>query len=319
MEITRKSRAPRLGRWIGCGLIFFGAILAFADEETGAAARVEFYEERIKELQATIAIAYRPEELEKIQAKVTGEVDEFNSWLRKRESELQLLANKGRSRKQFDREYAEFNAEVAKRRRALTVKQNEVARLFEEYNQFHANHTDKDLVQDLHDLILRVSQDEVIPAESREELLDEIQPLREELGEFYMELQEGTSLGMVVVEVIFKGGIKGYYILDTGASYTTITPALAEMLGVADNAAQDVLLQLAGGYQITGPLVIIPEIRVAGNTVTDVPAVIVDNSTLGVDGLLGQSFLRNFELVVNKNEDPPVKLYRLEGSTALTD
>ncbi|EYF02437.1 putative peptidase aspartic family [Chondromyces apiculatus DSM 436] len=91
------------------------------------------------------------------------------------------------------------------------------------------------------------------------------------------------------------GEITAPFIIDTGASYVTFTRALADRLGLKLAGAQTVQLRTANG-QRTGYLTLLPAVAVEGLEARKVPAVIVDELSPGVDGLLGLSFLTRFEL-----------------------
>ncbi|MEY4580523.1 MAG: hypothetical protein RL701_5226 [Pseudomonadota bacterium] len=84
------------------------------------------------------------------------------------------------------------------------------------------------------------------------------------------------------------------FVVDTGASYVTITTLLAHRLGLRLDNAPKLLLQTANGVR-QGALIVLERVELQGATALRVPAVVVDD--LGpVDGLLGLSFLSRFDL-----------------------
>ncbi|MDH3588736.1 MAG: TIGR02281 family clan AA aspartic protease [Gammaproteobacteria bacterium] len=90
------------------------------------------------------------------------------------------------------------------------------------------------------------------------------------------------------------------FLLDTGASYTAITTETALRLGI-DNiffGAPVVELETANGrvYTTTATL---NSIDVSGARVDNVETVILESMS-GVDGLLGQSFLRHFDVNIDR-------------------
>lgn len=87
----------------------------------------------------------------------------------------------------------------------------------------------------------------------------------------------------------------GMFIVDTGASYATLTRAFAERLGLDLGHAPKVLLQTANGVQL-GSVVTLEKIEVQGAKAMRVPAVVIDDLGRGIDGLLGLSFLSRFDL-----------------------
>lgn len=90
------------------------------------------------------------------------------------------------------------------------------------------------------------------------------------------------------------------FLFDTGASYTAITSETALRLGINNIffGAPVIGLETANGrvYTTTATL---DSIDVGGARVNQVEAVILE-SMGGVDGLLGQSFLRHFDIDINR-------------------
>ena len=87
----------------------------------------------------------------------------------------------------------------------------------------------------------------------------------------------------------------GYFILDTGATYTSISRSLASRLGVTGTGS--VSLRTASGV-IQAPLALLDEVDVGGATARHVPAVVHDlpNAPPAIAGLLGLSFLERFRM-----------------------
>ena len=63
------------------------------------------------------------------------------------------------------------------------------------------------------------------------------------------------------------------------------------------------LLVLAGGMKTKGREVTLPRIEVSGADERDVPAAAVKVSDVGVDGLLGQSFLKRFVYTIDESRE----------------
>jgi aspartyl protease family protein len=87
----------------------------------------------------------------------------------------------------------------------------------------------------------------------------------------------------------------GVFMLDTGASYVTLTRAFADKVGVSTSGAPALTLRTANGEK-KGSLVSLRNVSLEGLSAKSVPAVVVDDLGPGVDGLLGLSFLMRFEL-----------------------
>jgi clan AA aspartic protease (TIGR02281 family) len=85
-------------------------------------------------------------------------------------------------------------------------------------------------------------------------------------------------------------------LLDTGATYLTLNPLLAQELGLdgSRTAASRDLITPAG--LVRAPVVNVPSIEVLGQQATNITAVILDlPPELTVRGLLGLSFLNRFD------------------------
>jgi clan AA aspartic protease (TIGR02281 family) len=91
----------------------------------------------------------------------------------------------------------------------------------------------------------------------------------------------------------------GYFILDTGATFTSVSRLVADRLGVSSSGST-VRLATASGV-IQAPLALLDEVEVGGAVARHVPAVIHDlpNAPPAIVGLLGLSFLERFRVNLN--------------------
>jgi len=102
--------------------------------------------------------------------------------------------------------------------------------------------------------------------------------------------------GVWIARVEFNDLYQAKLIVDTGATYTTISEDLAFDAGIqSDPRNQDVNLHTAGG-SVKAKLGIAPRIRVGHAGRDDVRVVIhtIPNLPEGIDGLLGLSFFDRF-------------------------
>ena len=91
-----------------------------------------------------------------------------------------------------------------------------------------------------------------------------------------------------------NGADVGTFVVDTGASYVTLSAEYAARLKLSSPAAT-VLISTAGGVR-SGQLLTLDSVRVQDLEATRVPAVILSEIGPGIDGLLGLSFLGRFDL-----------------------
>jgi clan AA aspartic protease (TIGR02281 family) len=108
--------------------------------------------------------------------------------------------------------------------------------------------------------------------------------------------KRGTT---VLVPAALNGQSIGYFILDTGATFTSISRSAAEKLGVATSSSTVRLITANGAIQ--APLALLDEVEVGGAVARHVATVVYDlpNVPPNVVGLLGLSFLERFRVNLN--------------------
>lgn len=110
-----------------------------------------------------------------------------------------------------------------------------------------------------------------------------------------------TAMGVAVTSILNKR-VVGAFLVDTGATYTVLTPRMARQLGVvvADNAPR-VSIHTANGV-VSAPRVLIESLSLGGIEVRNVEAVV---HPLGDDlllaGLLGMNIFRHMEVTMGRN------------------
>jgi clan AA aspartic protease (TIGR02281 family) len=105
--------------------------------------------------------------------------------------------------------------------------------------------------------------------------------------------KRGTS---VLLPGRVNGQPVGYFILDTGATFTSLNGPVANGLGISTTGSS-VRLATASGV-IQAPLAVLDELDIGGAVARHVPVVIHDlpNMPPSVAGLLGLSFLERFRM-----------------------
>lgn len=105
----------------------------------------------------------------------------------------------------------------------------------------------------------------------------------------------------IILEVKLSGKVitTTRLVLDTGASLLMIPWRIATQVGLDIDPTQIVQTTTAPTVK-SSPLVSIPRVSVLGETVADIEALVKDlPPESGVDGLLGLSFLRHFNVDIN--------------------
>ena len=110
-----------------------------------------------------------------------------------------------------------------------------------------------------------------------------------------------TGGDLIIVEALLTGPrqtLPGFFVLDTGAMFTTITPELADLLGYsARDGIKRARVHTAIGSE-EGYLLRVAKLEALGVTIPSCPVHVFDLGHEDIDGLLGLSFLYelNYEI-----------------------
>lgn len=99
-------------------------------------------------------------------------------------------------------------------------------------------------------------------------------------------------------------------LLDTGFQTTSLCPEFVRALNLQSALKDEVDTKGIAGIKVKGRPFGLPEISVLGVTERTVAAITLDPSPVGVDGLLGQSFLRRFICAIDPGRQSAVSLSR---------
>lgn len=109
--------------------------------------------------------------------------------------------------------------------------------------------------------------------------------------------REGNSF---YATVVLNRRVHGRFIVDTGASSMQISRSMARRLGVDLSSKNATMVRLAGGYGVKAYAVNLREVKIGGARVKNVRAIVLDEDQMGMrDGLIGMSFLENFDFQMN--------------------
>jgi hypothetical protein len=120
-------------------------------------------------------------------------------------------------------------------------------------------------------------------------------------------LHSSTKISIVdntiIIPVIFRNkgrNVKARMILDTGASVTTMYSNLASKLLLNRNRLTKVRSINANGISSDSMLTLVDLIEVDDKILANSEVMVIpSHSTIGADGLLGNSFLRNFNFTID--------------------
>lgn len=125
-------------------------------------------------------------------------------------------------------------------------------------------------------------------------------------GEFERkEISFSKQKNGIVVGAVLNDKVKASLVVDTGASLVVISKRIADQLGVNENETNRTIeLVLADGRKVTAQPVVFSTVDVAGSKVKNVMgAILKDAMDPDADGLLGMSFLSNFFVKIDANNN----------------
>jgi len=116
------------------------------------------------------------------------------------------------------------------------------------------------------------------------------------------EIEVGRQGNHLFVNALLNGKVNARLLVDTGASFVVLSPAIAKGLNISTVGANpDVKMTLADGSEVSGRLLKLDTICIGEVKANDVQAAVIyqENAFQGFDGLLGMSFLKLFKFEIN--------------------
>ncbi|MBI5201976.1 MAG: clan AA aspartic protease [Elusimicrobia bacterium] len=128
--------------------------------------------------------------------------------------------------------------------------------------------------------------------------------LTEAVAEMSKEFNQDTIVSRksgshLVVQAVLDGRVPCTLMVDTGASLTTISPAIAAKLTPVPGSESDGLTSLADGRRVKVKVFRVSTLEVGRSKEELVPVAVLPSPGNGVDGLLGMSFLEHFAVQVD--------------------
>ncbi|WP_005037350.1 retropepsin-like aspartic protease [Holophaga foetida] len=139
--------------------------------------------------------------------------------------------------------------------------------------------------------------------------VERVRGLRRELARWAMAQQLAQENGLVLVEALV-GDEPCCFIVDTGAQRVCLSTEIIVAAGCEGFLGRESTLVLAGGQKIRGRQLDFPAVTVKGMTEQSVAGSAIPASEVGIDGLLGQSFLRRFVYTLDSGKAEPLTLVR---------
>ena len=213
----------------------------------------------------------------------------------------------------YNNSATEFKTETAVRKETLDTEKEKTLKEIEIINTWFNEKKGRVFFAELNGMYAQIIRDKKQTGNSDlDNYINKIQSLRYKLGEIAIKKETKAENGLIIVKTALDSSVESFYIIDTGASLVTITLEMVKALGLEDQLGKKIETSLAGGITVKGQEITIPRISVLGKTAQNIPAIVLPSATVGVDGLLGQSFLKRFIIHIDAKSEPKVKLEERE-------
>lgn len=217
---------------------------------------------------------------------------------------------------------SQFNHEARRRGEAVEERKRKAKAEVEAYRAWFNGRGPEQLSHGINHLFSEVFAHGCrVPADASavEGLVAGIRRLRHDLALHAMRSQEQCEHGLLLVKAIIAGASADRvedccFFADNAASLTTLTPELVAVLGLEDMRGEEVELSLPNGIRVKAPQLVIPSVCVDGCIAEFVKAVVLKESSPGVDGSLGLSFLSRFDFAIHKGKPQHLILKSLQAS-----
>jgi clan AA aspartic protease (TIGR02281 family) len=218
----------------------------------------------------------------------------------------EVMASARQAVNAFNARTGRLDAEIRQARAQLEAEQQALKARSDAYEAFHAQDRDVAFFTGLNRLLadLRAACRDR-PDPDLLAALAKVRGWRRELARWAAARQDAQDNGLVLVEAMV-GDEPCCFIVDTGAQQVCLPAELIDALGLSASLGEETTLTLAGGQKLRGRSITLPRMVVAGMAGTGVAGSAVPASEVGIDGLLGQSFLKRFVYTID--EGRPGKL-----------
>jgi clan AA aspartic protease (TIGR02281 family) len=154
-------------------------------------------------------------------------------------------------------------------------------------------------------LLQRVKEVAPLLRETAESLLAKIDDFLKKRDSIIIPIPTGSR--SIRTEAVVDGARQYSFIIDTGATYTTIPEGLARTLGYDTSKAKHVQVMTVGG-QLSVPTIQVESVSLGGYLVRNLEVLVIPENVGPESGLLGLNFLKHFKYSVDASRNE----FRLE-------
>jgi hypothetical protein len=178
------------------------------------------------------------------------------------------------------------------------------------YNEWLRSKKDEEFWTDLNRTFLDLHRKR--RADRNNSLIDryiqKIRNLRKELGTYAIKEARSNDSGLVIISGNVGRKEEFHFIVDTGARHVSLTPVMIEVLGLKERLGEVTDLKLAAGKTAWGQKIVFPYVSVLGMEEQDVSGIAIPERKVGIDGLLGRSFLKRFAVCFDFEQGSKIQL-----------
>ncbi len=213
------------------------------------------------------------------------EVDEFNKTSAQKNSQLDDIEKKN---KENASNYQQW------------ISSSGPEKFYGDINRFYASlqkekRDNKDNIPDLDDHVFKIGK------------------IRKELGVLTQSKHKSSLNGLLIVETTVCNSETSYMLVDTGASLTSLTDEMVDILNLREFIGEEIEITLPNALRIKAPQLLIPGISVNGMQAEYIKGIVLRESIAGVDGCLGLSFLDRFDWSIHMDGTSKYLVLKLPG------
>jgi len=262
--------------------------------------------ESIRTLEANMADMDRKLEAQQSDPDDSSSLSIYNNLVKERNSlvqEHEKLAQKYRQKEGlYNQRVNEFDQERERRKAQVEQVKKEASNKAETYKKWIKADGPLQFSNRLNILYATLIQERRSHKRSDElaEYTGRVRRIRKELGARTKLKEDSTEEGIHIVQAMLCQLEECYLMVDSGASVTSITPEMVDVLGIRQHVGEKVEIVLPNAIRIKAPQLVIPKIAVDDSEADYIKAVVLKESMPGVDGCLGLSFLNRFDYTIDR-------------------
>ena len=261
------------------------------------------------------------EELAAAQAKLP--VAEYNLLVEKHNQLVRRCTRLGevfqQTQNRHNEEVRAFNSEQAARVRTLEGLERDANKEILDYVRWTKEEGPARLWAEINELYALVrNQPTQATGDDNQRVCARLRAIRQALGERAQREQSARSNGVLIVRCKLSGPVDErialkrsapeseeiFVTVDSGATTSTITPEMVKILQLGRLQGEEVDLLLPDRIRVRALQILLPAVETQGCEARFVEGVVLRESTPGIDGTLGLSFLNKFDYSLTKGTGP---------------